>query len=108
MSVSFVFRSMRALRSDGETRSLDIELTLIPYYAWCHRGANEMAVWLPRTEEAADPLPMPTIASLAKPSASRGNPAAARKLLDDCLQQEHIFPHREDAQALLEKLRAGP
>lgn len=20
--------------------------TLIPYYAWCHRGANEMAVWL--------------------------------------------------------------
>lgn len=25
------------------------ELTLIPYYAWNHRGANEMAVWLPRT-----------------------------------------------------------
>jgi hypothetical protein len=21
-------------------------LTLIPYYAWCHRGPNEMAVWL--------------------------------------------------------------
>jgi DUF1680 family protein len=22
-------------------------LTLIPYYAWCHRGPNEMRVWLP-------------------------------------------------------------
>ena len=22
-------------------------LTLIPYYAWCHRGANEMRVWFP-------------------------------------------------------------
>ena len=20
--------------------------TLVPYYAWCHRGVNEMAVWL--------------------------------------------------------------
>lgn len=24
--------------------------TLIPYYAWCHRGANEMAVWLKDAE----------------------------------------------------------
>ena len=23
-------------------------LTAIPYYAWAHRGAGEMAVWLPR------------------------------------------------------------
>ncbi len=22
--------------------------TFIPYYAWCHRGTNEMLVWLPR------------------------------------------------------------
>jgi DUF1680 family protein len=22
-------------------------LTCIPYYAWCHRGANEMRVWFP-------------------------------------------------------------
>ncbi len=42
-------------------------LTLIPYYAWCHRGANEMAVWLP-----ADPklVPPPTIASESRASAS--------------------------------------
>ncbi|HEY5910843.1 MAG TPA: glycoside hydrolase family 127 protein [Verrucomicrobiae bacterium] len=29
-------------------------LTCIPYYAWCHRGANEMRVWFPtKTEEQA-------------------------------------------------------
>jgi Tfp pilus assembly protein PilF len=39
---------------------------------------------------------------------SRGNPDAARKLLEGCLRQEHIFPHREDAQALLETLRTPP
>ena len=32
------------LRKDGQA----IELTAIPYYAWSHRGAGEMAVWLNR------------------------------------------------------------
>jgi len=26
-------------------------LTLIPYYAWCHRGPNEMRVWFPTAPE---------------------------------------------------------
>ena len=26
----------------------DQPLTLIPYYAWCHRGAEKMRVWLPQ------------------------------------------------------------
>ena len=26
----------------------DKPLTLIPYYAWCHRGAGKMRVWLPQ------------------------------------------------------------
>jgi hypothetical protein len=42
----------------------------IPYYAWAHRGRTPMAVWLPRTEEAANPLPAPTIASQSKVSTS--------------------------------------
>ena len=33
----------------------DVKLTLIPYYAWCHRGSGEMAVWLPRTIQAVLP-----------------------------------------------------
>ncbi len=27
-------------------------LTLVPYYAWCHRGPNEMRVWFPTNEAA--------------------------------------------------------
>ena len=27
-------------------------LTCIPYYAWCHRGANEMRVWFPTKTQA--------------------------------------------------------
>ncbi|MDR1097796.1 MAG: glycoside hydrolase family 127 protein [Tannerella sp.] len=30
-------------------------LTLIPYYAWCHRGQGEMAVWLPQDVSAVRP-----------------------------------------------------
>jgi DUF1680 family protein len=29
----------------------DIDVVAIPYYAWAHRGKNEMAVWIPKTEE---------------------------------------------------------
>ena len=33
--------------TDGRLIVKDITLTLIPYYAWLHRGVGEMAVWLP-------------------------------------------------------------
>ena len=42
----------------------------IPYYAWAHRGAGPMAVWLAHNMEAARPLPAPTIASKSKVSTS--------------------------------------
>lgn len=51
-----------------ETRN--VKFSAIPYYAWSHRGRQPMSVWLARTEEAAQALPAPTIASEAKPSAS--------------------------------------
>ncbi|MET0554422.1 MAG: beta-L-arabinofuranosidase domain-containing protein, partial [Vicinamibacteria bacterium] len=35
----------QATARDGRARTL----TAIPYYAWSHRGAGEMAVWIPRT-----------------------------------------------------------
>jgi hypothetical protein len=37
---------------DGRVAVKDVDLTLIPYYAWCHRGSGEMAVWLPQTVQA--------------------------------------------------------
>ncbi len=40
--------------SDGKLKTTDKTLTLIPYYAWDHRGQNGgMDVWLPITVQAA-------------------------------------------------------
>ncbi len=35
------------VRTDGDENAL----TCIPYYAWCHRGPNEMRVWFPLTSK---------------------------------------------------------
>jgi len=56
--------------AQGRIVPRDVKLTLIPYYAWSHRGSGEMAVWLPielRATKAALPA---TIASESKISAS--------------------------------------
>lgn len=34
--------------TDGRLQTKDVKLTLIPYYAWAHRGAGRMMVWLPQ------------------------------------------------------------
>lgn len=39
----------------GRLTTQDVTLTLIPYYAWAHRGAGEMAVWLPQEIGAMRP-----------------------------------------------------
>lgn len=36
----------------GRLVTKDVTLTLIPYYAWAHRGTGEMAVWLPQDVSA--------------------------------------------------------
>lgn len=33
--------------SAGKLAAKDVKLTLIPYYAWAHRGEGDMEVWLP-------------------------------------------------------------
>ncbi|MBO6027662.1 MAG: glycoside hydrolase family 127 protein [Bacteroidales bacterium] len=38
--------------ADGRVVVRDVDLTLVPYYAWCHRGSGEMTVWLPQTVQA--------------------------------------------------------
>jgi DUF1680 family protein len=43
-------RAARVVQDDADGSE---QITMIPYYAWCHRGANEMQVWLPRTSEVA-------------------------------------------------------
>ena len=48
----------------------DVKLTLIPYYAWAHRGAGAMAVWLPQELSASRPTMPATLASESKVDAS--------------------------------------
>ena len=35
-------------KADGAMESKPLALTAIPYYAWCHRGAGQMEVFIPR------------------------------------------------------------
>jgi uncharacterized protein len=53
----------------GDIEQRPVDMTMIPYYAWCHRGANEMQVWIPRTADLARVPPIPTIASTAEAAA---------------------------------------
>lgn len=48
----------------------DVKLTLIPYYAWAHRGSGEMEVWFSNELSATRPVPAPTVASEGKIEAS--------------------------------------
>jgi uncharacterized protein len=49
--------------AQGRIGTRDVKLTLIPYYAWSHRGSGEMAVWLPIELRATRASMPPTIAS---------------------------------------------
>ncbi len=39
----------------GKLMATDRQLTLIPYFAWCHRGSGKMRVWLPQDLSATTP-----------------------------------------------------
>lgn len=52
---------------DGRRTTEPVQLTAIPYYAWCHRGPNEMTVWIPRS---VDKIPIPPVAARYTASAS--------------------------------------
>lgn len=57
--------------ADGKLVTKDVKLTLIPYYAWAHRGSGEMAVWLANDLSAARPAAAPTISTASKISGSQ-------------------------------------
>jgi DUF1680 family protein len=74
----------------GRLISQKQKLTLIPYYAWAHRGKGEMEVWLARQREVVKPLPEPSIASISKASASGGRGIEA---LNDQFEPESSNDH---------------
>ena len=57
--------------NDGRLNVKDVKLTLIPYYAWCHRGSGAMSVWLPQELSASRPSMPATLASLSKIDGSK-------------------------------------
>lgn len=70
------------------------DVTLIPYYAWAHRGSGEMAVWLAEDPKVSWPAPAPTLASTAKVTNSRGT--GTRNMIDQLLpnsSDDHSVPY---------------
>ena len=49
---------------NGKVTGEKQRLTLIPYYAWAHRGKGEMVVWLAREKGKARVIPEPSIGIL--------------------------------------------
>lgn len=59
-----------AFNKEGKLTTKDVELTLIPYYAWCHRGSGKMRVWLPQDVTAATPAKPASLADQSKITSS--------------------------------------
>jgi len=59
----------------GKLTVKDQTLTLIPYYAWCHRGSGKMRVWLPQDLKATTPAQPATLASESKVTSGSRVPA---------------------------------
>ena len=59
-----------SFNKQGKLETQDQTLTLIPYYAWCHRGSGKMRVWLPQDLNATNPSQPATLASESKVSSS--------------------------------------
>lgn len=62
--------ALRWQGASGSVISSPIEFRAIPYYAWDHREAGEMAVWIPTDPQLAELIPPPTLASTSRVSAS--------------------------------------
>ncbi len=67
----------------GKLETKDVTLTLIPYYAWCHRGSGKMSVWMAQDLSATTPAQPATLASESKVKAS--TPTAALSSINDRL-----------------------
>ena len=63
---------------EGNLEVKNVKLTMIPYYAWCHRGSGEMTVWLPQDLRVTQPQMPETLASKSKVTVSqRGSSLSA-------------------------------
>jgi DUF1680 family protein len=63
-----------------------VEFVAIPYYANTNRQPGDMLVWVPETPDLVEPMPPPTIAGEAAPSASHCNPADSVTAMNDGIE----------------------
>ncbi|MFV1965663.1 MAG: beta-L-arabinofuranosidase domain-containing protein [Pirellulaceae bacterium] len=78
---------------DKTIQSRPRPITMIPYYAWCHRGGNEMAVWPPRSPGLVKAPLAPTIASASRPSASHQWRSDDALAMNDQIEPKHSNDH---------------
>ena len=64
-----------AFDKSGRLTTQDVTLTLIPYYAWAHRGNGDMKVWLAQDLKATSPSQPATLASQSKIGSSMPLPS---------------------------------
>ena len=83
---------IKTIKTDAQTLSFDksgrltakdVKMTLIPYYAWCHRGSGKMRVWQAQDLSASRPSKPATLASQSKITAS--TPASSLSSINDRL-----------------------
>ncbi len=78
-------------RDDGDDTPTD--LLAVPYYAWDHREAGPMMVWIPEKRDASRPVPKPTIASESRASASHASPSDAASAMNDQIEPANSIDH---------------
>jgi DUF1680 family protein len=78
-----VIKGKALARMKADAPAQPVDFTAIPYFAWDNREAGEMAVWLAEDASLATPIPMPTLASKSKPSASHTNETDTLEALND-------------------------
>ena len=72
----------------GKLETNDQTLTLIPYYAWCHRGSGKMRVWLPQDLNATNPSQPATLASESKITCSAAKMPALTSINDRLIPRD--------------------
>ena len=82
------------LEKDRKTRTArQTDFSMIPYYAWAHRGLTEMSVWLACDKDAVMPLNQPSLISMSSVSASNGkNIDAVNDGLDPAVSFDSEIP----------------
>ncbi|MBO4287901.1 MAG: glycoside hydrolase family 127 protein [Kiritimatiellae bacterium] len=87
---------------DGVQTMTPVRVTLIPYFAWCHRGADEMQVWLPTDpERTASRYDVKMSASWCNPSDSEEivfDESEPKSSSDTKIRRMTWWPHKGTAE----------